>query len=51
MKKPKVKRVRIVQCGGRPHQLRYQDATGRQVRVSTGTRDDREAQRQLGGLG
>lgn len=43
----KIPKVRIVRCPGRPHQLRYDCPTEkRQVRISTGTRDDEEAERQ-----
>ena len=49
-KKSEAKRppkVRIVRPGGRPYQLRYKcPDTGRQVRVSTGSRDDTEAEQQ-----
>lgn len=43
----KIPKVRIVRCSGRPHQLRYDcSIEKRQIRISTGTRDDEEAERQ-----
>jgi hypothetical protein len=44
MSKPKIPKVRIARPDGRPIQLRYTDPeTKREVRISTGTRDEDEA--------
>jgi len=43
----KIPKVRIVRTPSRPHQLRYECPTEkREFRISTGTRDDEEAERQ-----
>ena len=43
----KIPKVRIVRYPGRPHQLRYDcPVEKRQIRISTGTRNDEEAERQ-----
>ncbi len=43
----RIPKVRIVSCSSRPHQLRYDcPIEKRQIRISTGSRDDKEAERQ-----